>query len=316
MGVRNFKKETITLVLLIFSFIFLSEIMYAEERLNLIQRFSIKIGSGSDYLDIGDINTHLKSGNAKHLDYVQLFDGLKKGELKTIERGSDAGIELTFDITSRFGIYLGSGYFYTRRESSSGFEVTPPDFYHVDFTFSPKISISVIPVKFGVYFTILPFGSRARFYIKGGIGYYFARTNFYWEEREIWTREDGSLFTDIVEMAEWDLKSGGFGYHVEVGLEYNLTRNLSIVVEAQGRLAKLKKLKGTEIFLGTGYSESFYGAVYFYEKKDSITEKYYFRLGFYKEKPDLPSPKYRNIRDAELDLSGYSLKIGIRIRLF
>lgn len=316
MGIKNLKSPVITSILLISSLVFLIGIVQAKERLNFIQRFSIKISGGSDYLDIGDINTHLEGANESHMDHAQYFDGLKKGELKTIERGSGAGIELTLDITSRFGIYLGSGFFYTRMESRSGFEVTPPDFYHVDFTFSPKINISVIPVKFGVHFTILPFDSKARFFVKGGMGYYFAKVNYFWEEREIWTREDSSLFTDIVEMAEWDLKSGGFGYHIQVGLEYNLTRNLSLVVEAQRRLAKLKKLTGTEIFLGTGYSENFYGAVYYYEKKDVITEKYYIGLGFYKEKPDLPSPKYRNIRNAELDLSGYTWKIGIRIRMF
>ena len=161
---------------------------------------------------------------------------------------------------------------------------------------------------------MLPFSSKATLFINAGIGYYFAKTNFYWKEREIWA-EDGSPVFDIREMVEWDLSSKGSGYHGGIGFEYNFTRNLVIVIEAQGRYARIKKLKGDEIYVGTGYAEqNYYGAMYYFERKDLITDKYYSRLGFYKEKPD--NPDYRNIRDAELDLSGFFLRIGIRIRLF
>jgi len=320
MRIENLKRQTIALFLLIFSLIFLSGIARAKEKLSFIQRFSIKMSSGSGYFKTGDINVHLESGNEMHSDYAQYFNGLKKGDLKKIEFGSDSGIELRFDVSSWFGIYFTSGYFYTRRESSSGFEISLPEFFlpeffNVDLTFSPRISIRTIPLESGASL-FLPFGQKAKIFLNVGIGYYFAKVNYYWEEREIWTRKDGSLFTDITEMAEWNLSSRGSGYHGRIGFEYTIGKNLALVFEVQGRSARLKKLEGTEIFLGTGYSESFYGSVYYYEKKNPVTEKYYIGLGFFKERPDFPSPDYRNIRDAELDLSGYSFKIGIRIRLF
>lgn len=313
MGIKNIKRQVIILILLFFSSAFLAGITQAGERLNFIQRFGIKISSGFSYLIVGDINNHLESGNEMHMDYAQYFNGEKKGELRKIRHGSDSEVELTFDIASRLRIGLASGYIYGRRESSSGFEVSPPGFYDVDFTFSPRISINAVPIKLGVYY-ILPFSSKATLFINAGIGYYFARTNFYWKQREIWT-EDGSMVVDIREMVEWDLSSKGSGYHGGIGFEYNFTRNLALVIEAQGRYARIKKLKGDEIYVGTMYAEqNYYGAMYYFEKKDVITDKYYSRLGFYKEKPD--NPDYRNIRNAELDLSGFFLRIGIRIRLF
>jgi hypothetical protein len=112
------------------------------------------------------------------------------------------------------------------------------------------------------------------------------------------------------------LKSKATGYHWGIGFEYIVGRNISVVLEAQRRSVKMKELKGTEIFLGSGFSESFYGSVYYYEKKDSITEKYYSHLGFYKEKPDRPYPTFMSIRKVGLDLGGYFFKIGVRIRLF
>lgn len=320
MIIKNLKKQLITLIILIFSSVFLTGITQAGERLNFIERFSIKMSSGLSYWTIGDINKHLVSGNEVHADYVQYFNGLKKGELEKIGVASNSEIELTFDITSHFRIYFCTGYVYTRKESSSGFEIYPRprflDVDFVDFTFSPRISISAIPLKIGLY-CIIPFSPKVKLFINGGPGYYFAQTNFYWQQREIWKREDGSLAADFREMVEWDLNSKVIGFHGGIGFEFTIAKNFALVIEAQRRSAGIKKLKGTEIVVGDGYSESFYGSVYYYEKKDPITKKYYIGLGFYKEKPDyLPSPRYRNIRDVELDLSGYFLKIGIRIRLF
>jgi len=313
MRIKNIKRQVIILILLFFSSAFLAGITQAEERLNFIQRFGIKMSSGFSYLIVGDINTFLEDGNEKHIDRAQYFNGVKNGELKKIRFGFDSEVELTFDIVSRLRIGLGTGYVYGRRESSCGHEVSPPGFFDVDFTFSPRISISAVPIKLGVYY-VLPFSSKAKLFINGGIGYYFAKTNFYWKQREVWT-EDGSPIVDIREMTEWDLSSKGSGYHGGIGFEYNFTRNLTLVIEAQGRYARIKKLKGDEIYVGTFYGEqNYYGAIYYYEKKDLITDKYYSRLGFYKEKPD--NPDYRNIRNAELDLSGFFLRIGIRIRLF
>ena len=121
---------------------------------------------------------------------------------------------------------------------------------------------------------------------------------------------------DWIVMAEWDLSSNGFGFHGGIGFEYNFTEKFALVIEAQGRHARIKKLKGDEIHVGGGSMQNYYGAVYYWEEKDMITEKYYASIGFYKEKPNYSPPEYRNLREAALDLSGFLLKVGIRIRLF
>lgn len=295
---------------------FFTKNIQIEERPNFIQKFSIKMDTGLSCLAVGDINTFLEDANEWHLDRAQYFNGLKKGELKKIRFGSDSEIEVTYDLTSRLRIGFGTGYIYGRRGSSVGHEVSPPGFYGVDFTFSPRINISAVSLKSGVYY-VIPFSTKARLFINGGIGYYFAKNNFSWKEREIWTREDGSTVVDWREKAGWDLNSKGIGYHGGFGFEYNFAKNLAIVIGAQGRHARIKKLRGDEIYVGqynVDPQKHYYGAVYYYEEKDVITEKYYSRLAFYREKPDYPD--YKNIRDAELDFSGFSLKIGIRIRLF
>jgi hypothetical protein len=155
---------------------------------------------------------------------------------------------------------------------------------NVDFTFSPRISVRAIPIKLGVSYTV-PLTKNAKICLNGGTGSYFIKANYYWEEIEIWTRDDGSLFTDIREIIEWDLSSKGSGYHWGIGLEYNFSKNLSFTIEYQRRSVLINRLEGTEIFLGSGYNDSFYGSVYYFEKMSSVTEKYYISIGFYKSKP-------------------------------
>jgi len=313
MEIKNLKRQAVASLLLTFLLMFLAEITQAEERLNLTQRFSIKISSGLSYLTVGDINTFLDDANERHIGQAQYFDGSRHGELKKIGQGLNSEIELTFDITSRLGIYLGAGHVYGRRESSSGFEVLRPGFFQVNFTFAPEISICTIALKLGSYY-IIPFNLKARLFINSGIGYYISKTIFHWKQIEIWTREDGSQAADFREMVEWDLSSKGIGFQGGIGFEYNITNNLALVIEAQTRYARINKLKGVEMEVGSGLAGSFHGAVYYGEEKDLITDKYYSFLGFYEEKPD--NPNYKNVRDAVLDLSGFFLKIGIRIRLF
>jgi hypothetical protein len=320
MEIKNFKKQFIVLFAMIFLFMFLNHSGKTAEGKNFIQRFNIKMTSGLSYLTIGDINTFLQSANEVHTDVAQYYNGSKKGELKEIRFGSDSEIVLTFDITPRFRIGLGTGYIYGKRESSSGYEILaeimPPDLYNVDVTFSPKISISAIPIKFGANY-IFPLGSNKRLFINGGIDYYFAKTKFYWKQKEIWTRtRDGFKLLDGREWAEWDLSSKAVGFHGGIGLEYDFAKNFAVVIEAQARYARLNKLKGDEIYVGYQYSQqNYYGYVYYFER-GSTMGKYYPGLGFFKEKPNYPYPDYRNIRDALLDLSGYYLRIGIKMRLF
>jgi len=321
MKIKNFKKIIDSLFSMIALSMLLTGIIQAEEKQNFIQRFSIKVSGGLSYLAVGDFNKFLEdvtSIEAYHR-YVYMFDYFemtKKEELKKVRFGFDSEIELTFDINSRWRIGLGTGYVYTSRASRGGFEISRPEPYSdMDFTYSPRISISAIPLKLAIYY-IKHSTPKAKWFVNAGIGYYFTKTSYYWEQREILIEKDGLVEADWKAMAEWDLSSSGIGFHGGVGFEYNLTKKFALVIEAQGSYAQVKKLKGDEIYVGGGSMQNYYGAVYYWEEKDIITEKYYASIGFHKEKPNYSPPEYRNLKEAALGLSGFLLKIGIRIRLF
>ena len=97
--------------------------------------------------------------------------------------------------------------------------------------------------------------------------------------------------------------------------EYNLAENLSLIAELRGRYARIGNLKGNfryETNFGTGPPIVEKGALYFYGSPSSFYDL------------DLPlmhcdfmdgDEKYTD-RKARLDLSGFSLRIGMRMKIF
>jgi hypothetical protein len=108
----------------------------------------------------------------------------------------------------------------------------------------------------------------------------------------------------------YSVKSHGPGLIGGIGLEHKLNSFLALIVEAQGRYSKLRKLKGTT----SGAVEDGEGALYIGEKYNSQYD--WFEPCLITSSSMPASDEFRNMRKAALDLSGFSLKLGFRIRLF
>jgi hypothetical protein len=119
----------------------------------------------------------------------------------------------------------------------------------------------------------------------------------------------------------YDVNSNRLGLHGGIGFEYNIANNLVLVLEIQGRYVRIKNLKGRRYYsqtfpfeMSSGEEEA--GTLYIGER-DLTNEGYGENCPDLIISPSLPSGNgFKNIREAILDLSGYSLKAGIRIRLF
>jgi len=91
-----------------------------------------------------------------------------------------------------------------------------------------------------------------------------------------------------------------------------------LVIEAQSRYAKWEKLKGkswkeSESFGNQGEEK---GTLYYFNKWDLGIGTRYDDLAVWKDTDFDSIEDIVNIRTAILDLSGYSLRFGIRIKLF
>jgi len=161
--------------------------------------------------------------------------------------------------------------------------------------------VSAITVKLGVYY-FLPLFSQARFFLNGGLDYYFAK--WYEAYRNEWS---GGWFS-----TDQKAKANGIGFHGGVGFELNLVSNIALVLEGQARYAKIGGFKGdkeNKAFI-PGWGSSAKGKLYYFEWFP-WTYKWYPTIDISEEEPS--GDGIRNVREAKVDFSGFTFRAGIKI---
>jgi hypothetical protein len=279
--------------------------------------FSIKLTYGTNRYSWGDINECLESFNNNELfEYMRsYFPELISGEIIKLDNfASDWEAELRIDITRRFALSLAISETIIRKNESS---LTYIDRHLIGdqisaWTYKPEVKVST-PVKLGIYYT-LPFGSKININFNAGIGCYSAKVSEYMRHEVTfisgeseWTVLDWETYPKTV-----------CGFHGGIGLEYSLMKNFALVVEVQRRNVKLKDLKGIWQYEGK-HSEGVHeekGTLYYYNMWDLRLGTRYDNLKVWERPPDFSIWDMRDIRKAVLDLTGYSFRMGIRIRLF
>jgi len=278
-----------------FVFIIYLSLLLLFPRLIKAERFGIKLTGGINYLEVGDPNASLK-GFADFLkDQASLGSATPEGEFKKIHFGLDLEGDVIVYLTPRFGISFGSGYIFGMKGKDVNKIIVGGQ------TFTEEVKVSAIPVKLGVYY-FLPLSSRARFFLNGGIGYYFSK----WSEayRNEWS---GGWFT-----IDREAKASGIGFHGGVGFELNLVSNISLVFEGQGRYAKIGGFEGdkeSRAFI-PGWESSTEGSLYYFEWLP-WTDNWYPMVDISGEEPS--GDRIRNVREAEVDFSGFTFRAGIKI---
>lgn len=293
------KKRVITLGLLFISLVFFAKIASPKGIESFETKFSINVKWGPRYISIGDINKYLEAFDS-YLSEMTNYEGDKIKRLNNYKKTVEG--ELRLYVSSKFAIGVGIEKISEKNESR--FEFTDPfpfndrDNFH---TISTKSEVSAVNLKLGTYYTI-PLVRRINLILNGGIDYYISKASLYkyhkcYPEVFIWPYEKEE---------EYDISAGRFGFHGGIGFEYRILDDLSIVLEFQGRYTRMKNLKGTKIITDEGEEE---GILYIGDKK--WFDEYCPDLIISPSKPS--GDEFRNVREAILDFSGYSLRLGIKL---
>lgn len=157
-----------------------------------------------------------------------------------------------------------------------------------------------MPFKLGLYYSLFS-NSKINILLNSGFGYYGIDIS---ERREVKIlpiyRYSAETF-----IRYWEANSNGsVGFHGGIGFEYNISDHLAIVCECQARYVKISNIKGSTN--GTKGTLFLYNDVY----SRIIPTSEHLDLGIFERKPDPTFDK------AVIDLSGFSLRVGIRIKLF
>ena len=182
-------------------------------------------------------------------------------------------------------------------------------------TYTTKPKIRTIPLTASLYLSTSD-KNAVRFTLNGGVGYYLATINWHYLYS---TGAQDYLFSD---KRTWEAKSKTIGFHGGLGFEFKLANSFAFVIEGVGRYVKLKELAGD--FVQT-YIEDIEGSVdedlqaqeeattfWHADYEYSFTGNTHPWTIFSKYKPS--SSSYKNVRKGIIDLSGFSIRTGFKIR--
>jgi hypothetical protein len=275
-----------------------------------------KIFGGPAYLKVGFPNTvrdyfdrYFRSEAAASKYLVIL-----RGGIPPVHNGYSAGAEIVVE----FGrISLGLGTEYVRAEKTGTMTFATKNWAPSLYEFSMTDRLVMIPVKLNVYASLLK--SRiGQIRLFGGAGIYFGHYSDAWT----WVNEKGESF-----YFQMKANAQKIGYQGGVEIEWNFGKNLALVAEGLGRLVKLDGFSGwaegsTDRFHPkSGISEtSRSGTLYSYEMQSGTDAPWIPYLCIFETAPTRKSmnlnsrEKIRNVAEAALDFSGYSARVGLRIK--
>jgi len=304
-------------ILLLTSVVLLNVIACSEDDVNFKSIFSIRLSGGMNYLPLEDINKCLSSvNNNKTFKYWRENDPSRiDGKIAQLNSWlPDWEAELMININPVIGVGIAtSGAFNRQNESSltytyvgsAGNQITT-------MSYEPEIQVSM-PIKLSVYYALHPRKSRNIFFT-AGIGYYEGRMKQY-SKYEVTDPSGGYGWSSHY----WETdRKFSLGFHGGLGMEYILTKNLALVIEARGRYVRINDFKGRR---RCEFSDSLLiieeaGSLYYFTRFDSGIGARYADLEVWETPPESTTWDLDDLRKAALNLSGVLLKIGIRIKLF
>jgi hypothetical protein len=254
------------------------------------QRFHCTIFAGGNYSAGGDLN----QGSLGFADFYGSVLGIPgTRDVKPVHYGFSFGGEISISLTSRLSLGLGI-------ESIRGKKENLVDFSQVMQTHILKIrpELSAIPAGIFVSYSIIP-----DLYIKGGFSYYFANCSYFYQ------------IQDQEQSQEWkgEASAQGLGLQGGLGFTWSFTPRLRLVVELVGHYAKIDGFQGKDTFQSnSGQTLVEEGTLYLLQAE--VSEQQSYPLLFIREsKPH--EAGVIDAREAQIDFSGVSLKIGLRFHL-
>ncbi|MFB0566357.1 MAG: SH3 domain-containing protein [Candidatus Aminicenantaceae bacterium] len=251
--------------------------------------FAVSVLGGGKYVSVNNLNAGTRGLAQFYGDQL----GIKgEGETNSLHLSFILGGELHIPLSSQYVLGIGADYFFGKKQSLIKYEGSSTT---TTLTTMPKIK--ALPLRIVLLYYPLPY-----IFFKSGIEYYFAKCSYYYhfKEEDYWKEWNG------------EASARGLGILGGLGTEWNFSPYMSLIIEATGRLARIKGFKGKDTSQdseGLVYTEE--GTLYFY-KATSLSQNTYPQI-FIREK----KPKEAWVTDpqqAQIDFSGICIKLGLRVK--
>ena len=203
--------------------------------------------------------------------------------------------ELLVNLHKNIAVSLGTGYLYGEvgPEKNYAFVQRPLGVYQYDF----PSKVSATPIIITGYY-ILPFYRSFSLFIKAGAGLIWAK---YFDKNGLKKIEEETLRYPQSQSASAKSPIVALG----AGITLKTESGLDFFLESTWRLAKMTDFQGEN-------SEGETGSLYYLEAYDQALDFWRTRYLVLAEKP--AGDEYRTVEKAKVDLSGFTLKLGLMIR--
>jgi hypothetical protein len=276
-------------------------------------KLSLKLTGGWSSIPIGDMNTILTSFNSlPHFEYWRAnYPDLISGEIRTLNtKISDWRLEFRLDISPKIGVAIGTSLPY-KKGNEGTIDWTMTEGQRHLFTLRPMVQVAP-PILWSVYYGLIT-SPRLRVSMNVGLGMYVAKLSEYYKLE---------VFPPGFE-SDWGVRywESNFcsapGFHTGIEIDFQFTRLLAFVLEAELRYARITNFSGHQYREGKyfGITDRESGSIYYYTRLEFYTGDRYADIQVM-EPPGNGIEIPRHIRRAVLDLSGSSLRLGIMFRLF
>jgi hypothetical protein len=258
----------------------------------------LKASAGLVRSRFGDINRALADWSASWEAAIAARPGWGFEQLGTLRQTGcvSLGAELLTSVGRRWAVGIGSGLLYSNFADGVAplFIQTPDD--RVEYTSPTKLAAYPI---YGLAQFSIPVTPRWEAFLTGGMGFvplrYVHREKF----RNVKATDFGVALTDIASAAGPMIMGG-------VGFRYAFDPALSLFAEADYLLAQAGSFNGTT---ATGAA----GVLYSYQEYDSDLDFWQTKLRLQAAEP--AGPAFRDVRKAGVDLGGFSLRLGLQMKL-
>lgn len=257
----------------------------------------LKISGSFTYFDPEHINRSLH-GQEESLKKLALSTeawSYTEGEVQDLHFGTSFEGEFLLSLSTRISIGLGTGYIYAEAtEEKTGITIERP--WDTLFWIHPT-KISVFPFNLSCYY-FLPLRKQLKLYVRGGLGVLWAN---YIERVGIRIKPSNDFYEIHYQKATARAPSFFSG----LGLCYEAHPDVQFFIEAEAKLAKISKFEGE---LEEGKSAT----LFFYEEYNEIQQFWQAKNILHIEKPS--GDDFRSVEEAVVNLSGFSVKVGITIK--
>lgn len=328
MDIQSVRGSKLCLLILLASLFFI-QTLQAGPSSEHFPKLSLKISGTAGLTSWGDINTMINTFNNNWF-----FEEIRKtnpinyevrGNILPLDKGlfgleTELRIELSFRLS--FGLATSFPNIDKKNDSFLAYIFYPGDeIWPYYYRYKPEVKASM-PFKFTLYFSP-DINLKTKIFLFAGAGIYKGKISNFWNFSEV----NGTDPADSDWLARyWETEQkSAVGFHCGIELERPIWSRLSFMAELEFRSAEIKNFRAIEKYwvlemegkevIYQKYEESS-GWLYYCREDELFIGIRYANLHVWEVPPDYSINFYGDIRKAKLDLTGVSLKIGIKLNLF